>query len=74
MGAVERRVRGVPVYSRVTWKGNPSWAFRRVRVALFTTTMTTPELKARKRAEYAYFLSYRTRWSDFEFCLMERAF
>ncbi|KZP11611.1 thioesterase thiol ester dehydrase-isomerase [Athelia psychrophila] len=26
--------------------------------------MTTPELKARKRAEYAYFLSYRTRWSD----------
>ncbi|KAF7980769.1 hypothetical protein HWV62_36819 [Athelia sp. TMB] len=26
--------------------------------------MTTPELKARTRQDYVYFLSYRTRWSD----------
>ena len=26
-------------------------------------TMTEPNLKARTRADYAYFLDYRTRWS-----------
>jgi len=63
-----------------SWKGNPPFISRAEPVVLFKflklilLTFMSTDLKARTRSDYAYFLSYKTRWLAFVFSLSGFAF